>query len=80
MSEVSDRAIDFINLQLEKRGLSVNALATLAGETQSTVSRALKGEVAMPFDRLYNLCKAMHIDMRDLITYVETPTKKKKRA
>ena len=80
MSFVSDRAKVYIQTLLEEKGVSVNALAAKMGESQSTLNRAINGNVDLTLDRLYNICKALKVDMIDVIHYIDKPHSKKKRA
>lgn len=79
MSAVSEKAMSFVRGTLEQRGMSVNALAQSMGESQATINRTIRGDVDVSFERLYNICTALEINIRDVIDHVERPSKKKRK-
>lgn len=75
---INDRVVGFLTTHMIARDMSVNALAKQMGESQATLHRALNGEVAITFERVYNICKALDLDMKDVVEFASTPLKKKK--
>ena len=73
---VDDRVKQFIRDQMAEKDVSVNSLALLMDESQSTMNRQINGGVAISFQRVYHICKALKIDMHDMIDALE-PSKKK---
>lgn len=78
-SYLSTKAMEYIQRELQDRGLSVNALAKSMDKPQTTLNRIVTGGSDVSFEMLYDMCKALDINMRDVIDYVELPAKKKKR-
>jgi len=75
---IDDKVKEYLRAAMEKKDVSVNALAIKMGESQSTLNRQINAGVAISFQRVYHICMALDIDMHDLIDGIRS--KKKKRA
>jgi len=56
-----------IRSRAKKRGLSLNALADLAGIARSPFFRALAGQASFTIDRLFKIAAALECRVADLV-------------
>ncbi len=69
--ELSDAIAAEIGRLLDERGWTGRELARRTGLTQSSVSRKLAGTRRFDIDDLPPICKALEVDVRDLIGWAQ---------
>ncbi len=71
MPQISDYIGNQIRMYRKNKHLTLEQFSTLLHKSKSTISKYENGEIAIDIETLYDISRALHIDVRQLLAGVE---------